>query len=119
MRYRTLILLSAFVFAPRLAAAATFYCDGHITSLGLNNGSGPLWVAFGTVGIQAVCQVDATVNGATPNTCKAWLGVLTAAHAQQKTIRLYYESGIGGNPTSCAGLQAWNNYAPYFLQVLD
>jgi len=85
---------------PILADA--FYCEGQINRLGVNNNTGRIWVSYGAIGMQGICEVDATFNGTHSNACKAWLALLTAAHAQQQTIRVYYDSATSGNPTSCS-----------------
>lgn len=117
---RAFVCLTALFSLPQPALADAYYCEGQVNGLGLNNNTGRLWVSYGAIGMQAICDVDATFNGTSPNACKAWLALLTAAQAQQKTIRLYYDSTTGGNPTSCAGFQSWaSTYSPYFIQTLD
>ena len=68
---------------------------------------------------QVMCEVSAAANGVTADTCKAWLALLTAAQAQQKTIRMYYNTDTSGNPTSCAAFQVWGTSTPYFIHTLD
>jgi hypothetical protein len=108
-----LVFLSSNVYADG------FFCDGQVKSIGLNNANGPLWVSYGTLGIQSICAIGSTQNGVQAETCRAWYAFLLTAHAQQKTIRVYYDSATPGNPTSCSGFGSWGNYSPYFLQTLD
>ncbi len=117
--YRVFVCLLVLLSLPQLAFAESYSCDGQVTSIGLNDNAGRVWVAYGAIGIQAICEVDATYNGVLANTCKAWLALLMAAQAQQRTIRLYYYSTTAGNPASCAGFQAWGAYSPYFIQTID
>ena len=116
---RVVLYLSVLFALPQPALAAAFFCDGQVTSIGLNDSTGRLWVSYGSIGIQQICEVSATANGIAADTCKAWFALLTAAQAQQKTIRMYYYSETPGNPASCAGFQTWTTYAPYFVHTLD
>ena len=118
LKTRILPLSFALLSMPAWAAAATFYCDGQIGTLGMTNGPGRVYVAYGTVQIQMICAVDTPTNGTEVNTCKAWFALLSAAQAQQKTVRFHYDTA-NGNPASCAALQAWTPYSPYFLQTID
>jgi hypothetical protein len=104
---------------PLTARAEAYFCEGQVNYIGLNNGTGRLWVSYGAIGWQAACDVDATFNGVQANACRAWLALLTAAHAQQKIIRMYYDPATTGNPTSCSGFQSWGVYSPYFIHTLD
>lgn len=101
------------------AFSAGYTCDGQINSVAVGS-NGALWVAYGSVGIQGICNVEAATNGIGIGTCKNWFALLTAAQAQQKTVRFYYDSAVSGNPSACSGLQSWTAYyIPYFLQTLD
>lgn len=104
---RAFVCLSTLLSLPQPALADAFYCDGQVIAIGSTANTGRLWVSYGAIGMQAICEVDATFSGTHANACKAWLALFTAAQAQQKTIRLYYDSATGGNPTSCAGFQSW------------
>lgn len=103
------------ISGPTLAVG--FFCDGQITGIGLNTGW--LYVSYGSVPIQSVCAVSGTVNGIPAETCRSWQALILAAQAQNKTMRFSYDSATSGNPTSCAGFQAWAAAAPYFIQTLD
>jgi hypothetical protein len=111
-----LVALSA-VLACATASAVNFYCDGKITSVGMNGGGGNLWVSYGQHGVQSVCSIGAPTSLTQADTCRGWLAMLLAAQAQGKTIRIYYDS-VNGNPNSCS-FQAWEVYKPHFLQTLD
>lgn len=100
---------------PTLAAG--FYCDGLITTVGLN--SSLLYVGYGTVPIQSVCSVTGTVNGIPPETCRSWQALILSAQAQGRKVRFSYDSATSGNPASCAEFQTWAAAAPYLVITLD
>lgn len=50
---------------------------------------------------------------------KSWPCSLMAAKGNGTTVSFYFDTATASNPTSCAGIQAWGTYFPYFLFTLD
>lgn len=124
---------AAFIAAtPALASAATFYCEGSVSYLALNN-TGALTVSFGH-GEQYLCSMSETVTHTpvTPALCKTYHTQVLAAKALGKQIRLFYNTDEGRTPnppttpaiaTNCTEIAAqawkWPNPAPYHFAILD
>jgi hypothetical protein len=97
-------------------ALAAYWCDGQVSSVGLDQGS--VYVQYGAYGIQSICSLNPSSNAIQPEGCRAWYAMLMSAHAQQRAVRIYYEESTSGNAPSCNALQQWGSYKPYFMQIL-
>jgi hypothetical protein len=117
---------------PALSFADTFFCDGPVGYIALNN-TGALTVSFGH-GEQYLCSMSEAVTQTpvTPALCKTYHTQVLAAKALGKQIRMFYNTADGRTPnppttpaiaTNCTQVaaQAWNwpNPAPYHFAILD
>jgi hypothetical protein len=109
------IAVATLLLASGTANATSFFCDGQVTSVGINNNA-TLLVSYGPYQFHGICTFGATAH---PEACRAWDALLLSAQAQGKTIRVYYDSSVSGNPSTCSGLAAWGSYGAYFVQTLD
>jgi hypothetical protein len=116
---RTLVMLIVGSLSAGAANAAAVLCSGTINSIALQANGGVV-VHYGNVGgVHVICNVSTTYFELDKDTCKAWLAVIQAAKAQQRTIRVYYDSAVTGNPTSCTAIVYGQNTRPYFMETLD
>ena len=113
-----LIASVALLFSATPAHAAVVFCDGTISSIALNV-DGSLLVAYGSYPLHTVCNVSTSYSVMDKETCKAWFAVIQAAKAQQRIVRVYYDSATSGNPASCSAIVYGQGAKPYFLQTLD
>jgi hypothetical protein len=63
--------------------------------------------------------VNSTYLDFEKDTCRAWFAVILAAKAQQRSIRLYYDTTVAGNPSSCTSIVYGQQTHPYFMETLD
>ena len=98
---------------------ANFSCTGPVSYLAMNS-NGVVYVATGSFGVWAICQVSAPfVAGGTtvaPDTCKSWYAGLMAAKHVGTSVTTYYESSAAGsNGPACSALGSWVVSIPYHL----
>ena len=120
MRYgmvQRLLCASIAMLSSALVQASPVLCSGTVNSIALQP-NGKLLVSYGHTLLHSVCNVNSTYFDVEKDTCKAWLAVIQAAKAQQRTIRFYFESPVAGNPSSCAAITSGQETRPTFLKSL-
>jgi hypothetical protein len=104
-------LMAACAVAPTWVHAAQHACKGQVDQVGVDRNGGVV-ASFtfnkspltGTMLWEHVCNVNESVYGIAPASCKSILAVLLTARSTQQSVELWFNAGDG----TCS-LQGWSS----------
>lgn len=112
--YRQVFTLSALVLVCAGANAAQ-WCTGQVQSV-LVDGSGNVSVLATFRGDWlSVCSIEAPWKGVSSNTCKSWLGLLSALRISRDNVLIYYSGSDACNVIPSYG----NAPAPGYVSLAE
>jgi hypothetical protein len=118
---RTAIVFAvAFVATPALAV--NFACGpAPITYLALDSGGGVVVTVGDATGPLVVCNLSATVDGMSPESCQGLYSMFLTLRSTGKRAVFYFNSATPsvGGATTCPALGGWITRIPYTVQVSD
>ena len=114
-RWRLTLAAASLAMVAQPLQAAPQYCDGKIQEM-FHDHLGVVYVypTFRSNWI-AICNVNASWNGITPELCKAWISEVLSIILADKPVTMYYNHI---DVASCATIPAYANApAPGYIMV--
>jgi hypothetical protein len=114
------VLGAALIATPVLAV--NFACGpAPMTYLALDSGGGVVVTVGDATGPLVVCNVSATVDGMSPESCQALYSTFLTLRVTGKRAVFYFNSATPsvGGATTCPALGGWITRIPYTVQVED
>lgn len=99
---KRILCVLAVLLAANLPAMAYYTCTGPVTGVSMNT-NGTVWVSgFGGIVDGGICQIGATANGISSDTCKAIYARLLLAEATGRQLTMYFSDNL-----SCTTQPSW------------
>ena len=99
---KRILCLLAVMLVANLPAMAYYTCTGPVTGVSLQN-TGIVWVSgFNGIVDGGVCQIGATANGISSDTCKAIYARLLLAEVTGRPLTMYFNDSL-----TCTTQPSW------------
>lgn len=120
-KVRRSICVALIGLTASMNAAATTYCEGLVTHLGVDS-EGQLLVSVNNYGVWNICNLKSAFSGNgvnyAPETCRAWYAAVLSAQKTGSLILFYFSTSTDSyNGPACAAIGSWvvPNPSPYYM----
>lgn len=100
MKYIFCVLL--IVLVANIPAMAYYTCTGPVTGLSISNGGVVTVSGFNGIVDGEICQIGASANGISSDTCKAMYARLLIAETTGKSLTMYFNDSL-----TCSTQPSW------------